>query len=768
MSAMNTVAALLVPVAMVVGALAVSRGDGAGQDEPATRPAYPEAKTGDVVDDYHGTAVADPYRWLEEPDADDTRQFIDSQNAISDVYLSTPARDTIRQRLEELVDYPRVGVPEISGQPGGSGFGDGGTRLFVSKNTGLQNHSVLFTKGPGQDDFVQLLDPNAWSDDGTTALSGEWPSRDGTTLAYGVSVGGSDDKVVKILDLREGKFGQEYPDTLEHMRFSGISWHPATRGFWYSKYPEPGSVPPEEERLNQKVYWHELETDPSQDRLVYENPDDPELSAWPTVTPGERYQLIYTSRGTDRRGGILFKALCCDPGQGGGWTELFAPEVAEYEVIDDPMEKTDQGETPHLVVFTNQDAPAGKVVRVDPHSVNPARALAGSKPGDDEPGGKNGMTTIIPEPTEAGVQIEAVLRAGDRYVVQYLRDAKSELKHYALDGSDEQTIELPTVGTVAGISGDLHHDFIYFGFTSFTYPTTPFKYDLKTGEMEPFADNSPAGFDPEAYETEQVFFESKDGTRVPMFITHKKGVTLDPHHGNNPTLLYGYGGFNVNLTPGFSSTRLAWLEQGGVYAMANLRGGGEYGQPWHEAGMFDRKQNVFDDFIAAAEYLIDSGYTSSEKLAIQGGSNGGLLTAAVVLQRPDLFGAVHSAVPVIDMYRYHTYGTGRFWTVEYGNAMEDAEAFKYLSEYSPLHNVGEDVDYPPILVTTGDGDDRVVPAHSLKWVATLQAKNPNAEALLLRYDVGSGHGAGKPISKALDEQADVYAFLARALGMDWE
>ncbi len=733
--------------------------------DPATRPAYPQAKTVDIVDDYHGTPVADPYRWLEEPDAPDTRDFIDAQNVVADAYLNTPARDRIRARLEELVDYPRVGVPELSGQPEGSGFGDGGTRLFVSKNTGLQNHSVLFTKGPGQEKFVELLDPNQWSDDGTTALSGEWPSDDGTTLAYGVSVGGSDDKVVKLLDLRPGKFGEVYPETLEHMRFSGISWHPGTRGFWYGKYPVPGTVPPEEERLNQKVYWHDLESDPSEDRLVYENPNDPELSAWPTVTPGEKYQLIYTSRGTDRRAGILFRAMCCDPGQMGGWTQLFAPQVAEYEVIDDPTVKTEQGEKTYLVVFTNQDAPAGKVVKVDPHAVNPARALAGAKPGKGEPGGEGGMTTLIPEPTEPGVQIEAVLRAGDRYVVQYLRDAKSELKHYALDGSDEQTIDLPTVGTVAGISGDMHHDRIYFGFTSFTYPTTPFEYDLKTGEMTAFADNSPEGFDPEAYETTQVFYESKDGTKVPMFITHKKGLDLD---GANPTLLYGYGGFNVNLTPGFSSTRLAWLEQGGVYAMANLRGGGEYGQPWHEAGKFENKQNVFDDFIAAAEYLIDEGYTKPDKLAIQGGSNGGLLTAAVVLQRPELFGAVHSAVPVIDMYRYHTYGTGRFWTVEYGNAMEDAEAFEYLSKYSPLHNVGGDVDYPPILVTTGDGDDRVVPAHSLKWVATMQANNPNTEAVLLRYDVGSGHGAGKPISKALDEQADVYAFLARALDMNWQ
>ena len=707
---------------------------------------YPDAPRGEVVDDYHGTEVADPYRWLEEPDSPETRAFIEAENKVADAYLNTPARDAIRSRLEELIDYPRIGVPGRAGYPDT----DLGTRLFVSKNSGLQNQSVLYTKGPKDDDFVQLIDPNTWSEDGTVALSGTWVSDDGTTMAYGISEGGSDDQVIKIMDLRDGGGeGEMYPETLEHMRFGSISWHPDGRGFWYSKYPTPGTVPPEEERLNQKVYWHALERDPANDVIVYENPEDPELSAYPTTTPDGRFELIYASRGTDRRAGILFRKLCCDPGMNGGYTELFPPEQAEYSVIDDPVEAPDgTHERVYLVVLTNDGAPAGKLIKIDPANLDP-----------------DTYTTLLPEPTAEGTRIENVYRAGDRYVVELMQDAKSVLKHYALDGSDEKEIELPTVGTVSGITADPHHGTIYFGFTSFTYPTTPFEYDLASGEMTKVADVSPPGFDPDAYETEQVFYESKDGTKVPMFITHKKGVELN---GTNPTLLYGYGGFNVSLTPSFSSTRLAWLEQGGVYAMANLRGGGEYGQAWHEAGMFEKKQNVFDDFIAAAQYLIDEKYTDSDKLAIQGGSNGGLLTAAVVLQRPELFGAVHSAVPVIDMYRYQTYGTGRFWTVEYGNAIDDAEAFKYLSAYSPLHNVGENVDYPPILVTTGDGDDRVVPAHSLKWIAELQHKNPQGEALLLRYDTGSGHGAGKPISKVLDEQADIYAFLAKALDMDWQ
>jgi prolyl oligopeptidase len=713
---------------------------------PTTRPAYPEAKTVDVVDNYHGTPVPDPYRWLETPDSPETRAFIDAQNVVTDAWLPGDVRDQIRARMEQLVDYPRTGVPGRVGRPDARSPAEL-TRLFVSRNTGLQDHSVLFTRGPGQDDWAVTLDPNTWSDDGTTALAGTWISDDGTTMAYGVSEGGSDDRVVRIMDLRPGKFGEHYPETLEHMRFSGIAWHPDGSGFWYSKYPDPGSVPPEEERFNQKIFWHELETDPADDVLVYANPDDPELSHWPTVTNDGRFELIYAYRGTDRRSGILYRELCCEPDRNDPFIELFPPQEAEYSVIDDPTQGTGDDAVSKFVVLTNSNAPAGRVVLVDPG--NPAEAE---------------WVTIIPEPQAPGTQIESVVRAGDRYVVEYMQDAKSVLKHYALDGSDEKTIELPTVGTVTGITADRWHDRIYFGFTGYTYPTTPFKYDLPTGSLDRFADNSPDGFDPETYETRQVFYESKDGTRVPMFITHKKGLELD---GTNPTILYGYGGFNVSLTPGFSSLRLAWLEQGGVYAVANIRGGGEYGQAWHEAAKFGNRQNAFDDFIAAGEFLIDQGYTNPDKLAIQGGSNGGLLVAAVVTQRPELFGAVHSSVPVIDMLRYHTYGTGRFWTVEWGNAEEDPEAFEYLMAYSPLHNVGTNVDYPPILVTTGDGDDRVVPAHSLKWVAALQANNPDSEAVLLRYDVGSGHGAGKPISKILDEQADIYAFFARALGMDW-
>ncbi|MEM7808434.1 MAG: prolyl oligopeptidase family serine peptidase [Planctomycetota bacterium] len=711
---------------------------------------YPEARQGDASTDFHGTVVADPFRWLEDASADETRSFIDAQNTLFTSYVNADLVETINARLNTLIDYPRTSLPSRVGKPDtdGTGIEGRGIQTFVSKNTGLQNHSVLHIAGPATDgETVPLLDPNSWSDDGTTALAGTWASPDGTTIAYGISEGGSDNRTIKLMDLRPGKLGEHYDEVLTDMRFSGIAWHRTGRGFWYSKYPDAADV--DGARLNQTIYWHELDTDPEQDTKVFARPDDPELGLFPFKTNDGQFLVVYVYRGTDRRSGLHVRDACCNPGEAGEFELLFEPGVAEYSVVDDPTVTTDEGEKPMLVILTNRDAPAGKLVRVDPANPEPEN-----------------WVTLIDEPTEPGTQIEAVVRAGDRYVVELMKDARSELLHYDLEGGDMKVIELPTVGTVAGIDADAAYGDIHFGFTSYTYPTTPFRYELATGELTKIADNSPAGFDPDAYETSQVFYTSKDGTKVPMFITHKKGLQPD---GDAPTILYGYGGFNVSLTPGFSSARLAWLEQGGVYAVANLRGGGEYGPAWHEAGKLANKQNVFDDFIAAAEYLIDEGFTSADKLAIQGGSNGGLLTAAVVIQRPELFGAVHSAVPVTDMLRYHTFGTGRFWTVEYGNPDEDAEAFEYLMAYSPLNNARLLDDLPPVLVTTGDGDDRVVPAHSLKWVAAMQAANPDAAGpVLLRYDVGTGHGAGKPLAKALEELAETYAFFAEALGMDWQ
>ena len=703
----------------------ITQGDGA----VTIRPPYPKLKTVDVVDDYHGTKVADPFRWLEDADSPETRAFIVAENDIAEDYVNTAARPGIRKRLEQLIDYPRVASPEREKD-----------RLFYGKNSGLQNQSVLYTKLAGGEERV-LLDPNTWSADGTVALADTTVSRDAETMAYGVSVGGSDEKQIKIMDLRDGKLGEMYPETLEHMRFSGLAFHPDGGGFWYNQYPAPGTVPAGQERLNNKVYWHRLERDQKDDREVYADASDPELSFYPSVTPHGTTLLLYASRGTDNRNGLLYKHICCDPGMTGGFTELFKPGDAQYAVVDDPGDNT-------LVVLTNKNAPHFKLVKIDLASPN-----------------ERDWKTLLPEPQEAGTILDSVARAGDRYVAEYMQDAKNVLRHYALDGTDEKEIALPTVGTVSLSAADYEHDDLYFTFTSFTYPATPFRYDLKSGEMSKFAEPGVRDFDPEQYETKQVFYASKDGTKVPMFVTHKKGLALD---GTNPTILYGYGGFNISLTPGFSSLRLAWLEQGGVYAMANLRGGGEYGEPWHAAGMLHNKQNVFDDLHAAAEYLQKQGYTSKDKLAIQGGSNGGLLVAASEVERPELYGAVICQVPVIDMFRYQLWGTGRFWTVEYGDAIKSEADFKTLAAYSPLHNIKAGVAYPPTLVLTADGDDRVVPYNAFKFVATMQATDPDVYPILLRHDVGSGHGAGKPISKALDEQADIYAFLARALGMDWQ
>ena len=700
-----------------------------GQGSITIRPPYPKPHADDVVEDYHGTPVADPFRWLEDADSARTREFIEAQNAIAEDYVNTAIRPAIRARLQALIDYPRVAAPEREK-----------SRLFYGKNGGLQNQSVLYTKIPGGDERV-LLDPNAWSDDGTIALASTTVSRDAQTMAYGVSVGGSDEREVKLMDLRDGKLGELYPETLQHMRFSGIAWHPDGNGFWYNQYPAPGTVPAGQERLNNKVFWHKLETGQDDDRQVYAYADDPEISFSPSVGPNGRTLLLYASRGTDNRNGLLYKTICCDPAMAGGFTELFKVGDAQYSVVDDPDDGT-------LVVLTDKNAPRFKLVKIDLSSPN-----------------ESDWKTVLPEPKEDGTILDGVARAGDRYVATYLQDAKNVLKHYALDGTDEKEIKLPTVGTVSLATADPEHGDVYFTFTSFTYPATPFRYDLASGETEKFADPKPPGFDPEQYETKQVFYASKDGTKVPMFVTHKKGLKLD---GSNPAILYGYGGFNISLTPGFSSLRLAWLEQGGVYAMANLRGGGEYGEPWHAAGMLDKKQNVFDDFHAAADYLVKEGYTSKDKLASEGGSNGGLLVAATEIQRPDLYGAVVCHVPVIDMLRYQLWGTGRFWTVEYGDAIKSADDFKTLYAYSPLHNIKPDTDYPPTLVLTADGDDRVVPYNAFKFVATLQATDPQDYPILLRHDVGSGHGAGKPIAKVLDEQADVYAFLARALGIEWK
>ncbi|MGF1633786.1 MAG: prolyl oligopeptidase family protein [Phycisphaerae bacterium] len=679
----------------------------ASRSADAVEMVYPDTPRGQVIDDYHGTPVPDPYRALEDHNAPEARAFIAAQNALTRDFIPADVRDTFRARLQELVNYPRQGLP-----------GRAGDVTFLSRNDGLQNHSVLFVRDAAGERV--LIDPNTFSDDGTTALAGTWSTRDGTLLAYGVSEGGSDNKVVRFLDVATG---EPVAGELTDMRFSSIAWKSAGEGFWYNRYPP-------NERLNNRLYWHALGSDQAQDPVVYARPDDPQIGLYPWVEETGQYLFVYESRGTDRRAGIVFRNTDAPPADG-AFKRLFDIGQARYGVV--------AAVDGVFYVWTDQDAPNRRLVKLDP-----------ADPGQ--------MTDVIPE---RDAVLESVSLAGGKLVALYQRDAASMLKVFDLDGTHETDIPLPTVGSVYGVSAEHDKPEVYFGFTSFNYPSSVFAYDVNTGETTPYFQPD-VDFDPAAYEVTQAFVTSRDGTKVPVFITHKKGLKLD---GTNPTILYGYGGFSVGQSPFFSTGNVAWMEAGGVFALACIRGGDEYGTAWHEAGKLEKRQNVFDDFHASARMLIDAGYTRPDKLATRGGSNGGLLVAACMLQEPELYGAVICHVGVLDMLRFHTFGTGRFWTVEYGNATESKDQFDFMIAYSPLHNV-KPIKYPALLVTTGDGDDRVVPAHSLKFVAEMQhTADPAGGPYLLRYDVGVGHGAGKPLSMALDEQADIFAFLHKTLEM---
>ena len=656
--------------------------------------------------------MPDPYRWLEDAASDETRAWVAGQDAATRAHVGGATRDAFRARLEELLDYPRRSAPSREGE-----------HYVYSRNEGLQPQAVVYRADSPEARGDVLFDPNAMSDDGTVALAGMTFTHDGRTVAYGVSEGGSDDKTVRF---RDATTGDDLPDVLSGMRFGGLDFEPMDRGVWYSKYPDS------DVRQNSKVYFHELGTDQADDGVVYERPDDPDLRFHPDVSDDGQYLYLYVSKGTDPKNGVRFREICCDPSLFGYFQELFPPGDAEYAVVGN--------DGPTFYVYTDKGAPRRKLVAVDAQKPDEAN-----------------WRTVIPESDDL---LESVTLVNDQLVAKYVRDGADAIRIYVKDGTLVKEVELPTLGTVGRVQGKPNDEAMFFTFSSFTYPGTVYRYDFPTGELSKLEEPA-IDFDPAAYETTRLFAESKDGTRVPVFVVHKKGLVLD---GGNPTILYGYGGFGVSMGPSFSATRLAWLEKGGVFAVALLRGGGEYGTEWHDAGKFGRKQNVFDDFIAASEKLIADGYTSPEKLAIQGGSNGGLLVTATMLQRPVLFGAVVAQVPVTDMLRYPAFGTGRFWVPEWGDAAADPAAFDYLRAYSPLHNVKPGVDYPPVLVTTAEGDDRVVPAHAFKFVAELRHADPGGVALL-RHDTRAGHGAGKPTGKVLDEAADTYAFLARHLGM---
>jgi len=688
---------------------------------PAQTLQYPAARKSDVVDDYHGTRVPDPYRWLEDPDSPESRAWIEAQNRLTAAYLAEiPARAALRERLTKLWNYPKYGTPFRKAR-----------RYFFFKNDGLQNQSVLYKQASLTADPETLLDPNVLSEDGTVALSTLAVSEDGRLLAYGTSASGSDWEEFRVRDVAEGR---DLSDHLKWIKFSGASWTNDGAGFFYSRYPEPGDKALTDVNRFQRLYYHRLGTEQTADVLVYERPDQPDWGMNAEVTDDGRYAVLHVWLGTDRRNRVYYLDLkdARRPKVTGEVVRLLDDFDASYAFVGN--------DGPVFYFLTDLEAPRKRVIAIDTR--HPERAR---------------WREIIPQGPDVldGIQI-----IHDTFVANYMHDASSRLRLFTLEGRLVKDLPLPTLGSIGSISGERKDDEMFYAFTSFLYPTTIFRYDFKSGGTSVF--KAPTiDFDPSGYETKQVFYSSKDGTRVPMFITHKKGLHLD---GSNPTYLYGYGGFNISLTPSFSVAMLVWLEQGGVYAVPNLRGGGEYGEEWHQAGMHDKKQNVFDDFIAAAEYLIAQGYTSPSKLAIAGGSNGGLLVGAAITQRPELFGAALPAVGVMDMLRFHKFTIGWAWVTDYGSA-DSAAQFPYLYKYSPLHNIRAGTRYPATLVTTADHDDRVVPGHSFKFTAALQAAQAGPRPVLIEIETKAGHGAGKPTSKLIEEQADRFAFLARNLGM---
>jgi prolyl oligopeptidase len=676
---------------------------------------YPRTRKDDVVDDYHGTRIADPYRWLEDQDGNEVVQWVAAQNKVTRAFLdAVPERAAIRARLQELWNYPRWGAPRKAGP-----------RWIYGKNDGLQNQSVLWITGDLAQPGEVLLDPNRLSADGTVALSATALDEAGRHLAYATSARGSDWMEWRVLDLESR---QTLPDTLQWSKFSGAAWTHDGRGFFYQRYPAPkaGEVYQAENR-NPQLCYHRLGTAQDQDIVVYERPDQPEWGFAGEVTEDGRYLVIAIWTGTDRRNRIARVDL-----QEDGWP--VQPLLMEFDASYDFL--ANDGAT--FYVRTDKDAPRGRIVAVD---------LADPAPGT--------WRDVVPEGAHA---LQGAVAVADRLVLLYLEDASHRVLVKRFDGSDDGEIALPALGSAGGFTGRRKDTETFFTFTSYLHPSTIYRYDFATKELGVFRAPGLA-FDATPYVTKRAFLQSKDGTRLCLFLTHRKGLRLD---GGNPTYLYGYGGFNVPITPSFSVSNLVWIERGGVLAVAVLRGGSEYGEEWHQAGMLANKQNVFDDFIACAEYLVRNGYTRTGRLAIGGGSNGGLLVGAVLTQRPDLIGAAVPEVGVFDMLRYHKFTIGWAWAPEYGTS-DDPEHLKWLLAYSPLHNVRDGTAYPAVMMMTGDHDDRVLPGHSYKFAARLQEAQAGPGPVLIRIETDAGHGAGKPTSKLIDEAADRWAFLVGAL-----
>ena len=673
---------------------------------------YPPAPRGDTVDDYFGTKVADPYRWMEEIDSPQTRAWVEAEDALTESYLAKiPQRRALRARLKQLYDYERVSAPSHENQT-----------YLIFRNSGLQNQAVLYVSHGEHGAQGVLLDPNTLSADGTVAIGGTALSHNGKLLAYSTQIAGSDWETWHVRDVASAK---DLPDTITWAKFSGADWSHDDSGFYYSAYDAPAD--PKKLNIvnvNQKAYFHRLGTEQKADRLVYARPDHPDWFIGLAETEDGRYLLYYVSKGENN--GLFYRDLKDPKAQP---IELFANEKAQYSVVDN--------DGPRFYVFTNDGTSNGKLIAFDVRHPKNTEA-------------------VIPE---AGSALDSVSAVGGRFFASYLKDAHSQVVEFDRTGKRVREVALPGLGSVSGFDG--HHDdrVTYYTYTSFTQPTTIYRYDIASGAST-VLHRPRVDFDPTHYATEQIFYKSKDGTRVPMFISYKRGLHRD---GSEPAILTGYGGFDIAIRPGFSAVDLLWMEMGGVFAVANLRGGSEYGEAWHRAGMLANKQNVFDDFIAAAEWLIANNYTSTPKLAIHGGSNGGLLMGAVVNQRPDLFGAVLADVGVMDMLRFQKFTVGAAWIPDYGSSEASAAQFKTLYAYSPYHNLKPGWSFPPTLITTGDHDDRVFPAHSFKYAAEMQRDQGGTAPVLLFVETKAGHGGGKPLEKALNEAADKYAFLLENL-----
>ena len=682
---------------------------------------YPKAHHVEQVDNYFGEPVRDPFRWLEDDvrNSDDVRQWVQAQNKLTFSQIEKlPFRKEIEKRLTALWDYEKYGTPFRSGD-----------RYFYFKNSGLQNQSVLYKMNFLDDAPEVLVDPNKWSEDGTDALGGLEFSPDGKLMAYGVQKAGSDWRTWEVLDVETGK---KLSDELNWLKFGGVSWTKDSKGFYYSRYEEPSSDAKFQSlNLGQKIYYHTIGDKQSEDKLVHENADKPEYGFLVDVTEDGKYLVVTVWQGTDDRYRILYRDLESDSDK---LSVLIDNFDHEYSFISNEETK--------FYFKSNFKAAKKCILAID--IANPAR---------------ENWKVIVPESTES---MESASIVGDTLIAQYLKDAKTQVKLFNLAGEFIREIEFPGIGSASGFGGKREHKETFFSFSSYNRPPEIYQYDLESGKSK-LIRSAKVDFKTDDYEVKQVFYKSKDGTKVPMFIAHKKGLTL---HGENPTLLYGYGGFNISLTPGFSIQRLQWMEMGGVFAMPNLRGGGEYGNAWHKAGTKTNKQNVFDDFIAAAEYLIEKKYTSPKHLAIQGGSNGGLLVGACMTQRPELYGACLPAVGVMDMLRFHKFTAGRFWVDDYGSSEASEPEFRALRAYSPYHNLVDGTEYPPTMVTTADTDDRVVPGHSFKFAARLQEAQAGSNPVLIRIETKAGHGAGKPTEKIIEEVADQWAFLAKHLGLN--